>query len=413
MRLDPLRNRLRRVSSLAGTALALAGCGSPERAADGWAGTTDTLPSGQVVVRNTAEPVWAQGRGWRVEEELRLGRVEGTGPDMFGRIVALEVDGGGRLWVFDGQSQELRVFDASGAHVRTIGRRGGGPGEFAQGVHVEQGPDGHMWVMDPQNNRVSRFDTAGEHLGARPAAGGFVIMPWPGGFDAEGHYYAPFFRRPDGEFRLALVRHDAALVPLDTLDVPDDPVARGRFEHRSSGGGRMVAGIPFQGGLTWRLTERGTILGMLTDEYRLFELNAAGDTLRTITRDYTPLPVTPSDRAEARRELEWFTRQGGRIDLSKLPPTKPAATTFFEDDEGHLWVERVTAPGNSGSAHDVFDPGGRFLGKVTLPFALSQSPAPILRDGILHGVTRDDLGVQYVVRGRVVKPGGSGAGGRE
>jgi sugar lactone lactonase YvrE len=392
--------------SLAVVALPLvAGCGPSDTAAAArWSGTLDTLPSGIVAVHNAADPVWTDAEGWRVEEELRIGTLEGTGPDVFGRILTMAVDPAGRMWVFESQAQELRVFDAAGEHVRTIGRQGGGPGEFAQAVRVEQGPNGHMWVMDPQNNRISVFDTAGNYVEAKPAAGGFIMIPWPGRFDDEGRYYAPI-PRPGGErFHIGMVRYDESLSPIDTLDVPTDPIERASFDLTGNAGSFIRAAVPYQGSLTWRLSPAGTIWAMLTDDYRLFELSPEGDTLRTITRAFTPLPVTPEDREQASENLKWFTDQGGRIDVSKLPATKPAATSFFFDDEGNLWVERVTANDVENASYDVFDSIGRFLGTVDLPMPLLSNPQPIVRDGLLYGVTRDELDVPYVVRARIVKP---------
>ena len=389
--------------------LLAAGCeGARSDAPDAWTGTMDTLPSGQVVVENTAEPIWPEGGGWRVVEEVRIGRMEGVGPDVFGQIGSMEVDAAGRFWIFDRQAQELRVFSPSGEHVRTIGRRGAAPGEFAQAVRVERGPDGRMWVMDPQNNRISIFDTAGTYVDAKPALGGFIIMPWPGGFDDEGSYYAPVPQGGRG-FRIALVRHDSGFAPRDTIHPPAYDVDRESFEHRTPGGGMMMAGVPFQGGLTWQLSRQGTILALVTEQYRLIELAPDGDTLRSITRAFEPQPVTAADREQAREDLKWFTDQGGQIDLSKIPATKPPVSSFFVDDEGHIWVARVTAPEETGRLHDVFDPEGRFLGTVELPFPLSRSPTPIVRNGVLHGVIEDELGVEYVVRATVEKDGGRDA----
>lgn len=390
---------------------------SGEMSAGGeWSGTVDTLPSGQVVVENPETPLWPEGRAWRVVEELRIGGVEGDGPEVFGRIRGLEVDERGRIWVLDGQAQELRVFDASGEHVRTVGRQGGGPGEFARAVRVDRGPQGRMWVADPENNRISMFDSAGAFLESKPMGTGFVLVPWPGGFDVEGSYYGPVARPVDGEFRTALVRYDTTLTPLDTLPTLRDPVSRERFERRLDGGGRIATGVPFQGALVRRLSPRGTIWGLVTDRYRLVELNAAGDTLRTITRDFTPEPVTAADRERARERLEWFTEQGGQIDLTRLPETKAPVSTFFVDRDGFVWVRHAddADPGPSagsdgadpsaGGTHDLFDPTGRFLGPVRLPF-VSEGGARLLRRGDhLYGVAEDELGVRSVVRVRIVRP---------
>ncbi|HUP52207.1 MAG TPA: 6-bladed beta-propeller [Longimicrobiales bacterium] len=388
-------------------ALATASCADgAARASGGWDGTVDTLATGQVVVRNTSRPVWSDEQAWRVVEELRIGRVDGDGPDLLGRIASLAVDGAGRIWVLEGQAQEIRVFDANGAFVRTVGQRGNGPGELADASAIHQGPDARMWVMDPRNARLSVFDTAGAFLRAHPARGGFFLSPWPGRFDRQGGYHAPVPRGVAGEFRVAMVRYDSAFEALDTLDAPVDPVERQRFELSNDRGMRMMAGIPYTGGLRWLLSEQGNMWALFTDEYRLFELSSTGDTLRTITRAFAPISVTAADRERAREDLAWFTDQGGQIDMSQLPATKAPVDGFFFDDEGHVWVARVASPEEEGRLYDVFDPEGRFLGMLTLPFALEETPVPVIRGGAIYAVTQDELEVPYVVRARIEKGAG-------
>ncbi len=386
--------------TLFGVAL-LFGCGDA-RSGPRWQGTVDTLPNGQVVVRNPAVPIWLPGSEWQVVEETRIGRIGGEGPDIFGAVLSFDLDRGGRVWVLESQSQELRVFDSLGVYVRTVGRRGGGPGEFAQAVKVETGPDGNVWVMDPSNNRLSVFDTAGVYLEGHPALGGFIIIPWPGRFDAGGSYYAPV-PLTDGEFRVGIVRFDTSMTAVDTFSPPEDPVERERFEHHNDSGGVMMASVPYQGSLLWRLSDAGTVWALLTDEYRFFEVDAEGDTLRTVTRAFDPLPVTGADRDRAREDLEWFVSQGGRIDLSRIPSHKPPVRSFFRDDEGDTWVEVTTSQEESRYVFDIFDGEGRYLGPVHLPFSLSASPTPILRNGVLWGISRDELDVISIVRARVLK----------
>ncbi|MFQ5705214.1 MAG: 6-bladed beta-propeller [Gemmatimonadales bacterium] len=369
-----------------------------------WRGTIDTLPSGQVVTANTADPLWSDADAWRVTEDLRIGSVDAEGPELFGRIVDLEVDPAGRIYVLESQAKELRVFNADGSHLRTVGREGGGPGEFNSPVMLQLGPDGNLWVADPQNNRVSVFDTAGTFLTSKPAPGGFVIIPWPGGFDAAGHYYGPVPRPAENEFRMALVRYDTSFATLDTLTVPRYTGKSERFEMHSDGG-TMWAGVPYSPGLLWHLSRGGTIWGMLTGEYKLFELSPEGDTLRSVTREFDPLPVTDADIEQAKVNLDWFTRQGGKIDLSKIPSYKPATRDFFFDDASNIWVVPVTSDESEHDRFDIFDPDGRYLGRLNMPFDWSGSPYPIFQGSTMYAVTTDDLGVPFVVRARIEKPG--------
>ena len=83
---------------------------------------------------------------WHVVEELRIGSVNGAGAATFGRIAALEVSSDGRIFVLEDQANELRIFDADGNHLQTVGGRGSGPGEFASPVGMTWAPDGTIWV---------------------------------------------------------------------------------------------------------------------------------------------------------------------------------------------------------------------------------------------------------------------------
>lgn len=379
------------------------GCGSDEGVDSGWRGRIDTTADGTVLVTNPSRGLWDADSIWRIQEVVRIGSADGRGPDVFGRLISIEVDGAGRIYAFDGQAQELRVFDTDGAHIRTIGRKGGGPGEFRQVIGMAWGPEGDLWVVDPSNNRVSVIDTAGQQVADHVIPGGFVIMPWPGGFDDAGRFYN-VVPDPGAEgFRTALVQYDSELEPLDTIQTPIYPGEGNFFEARSESG-YMRATVPFSPGLVWRLASSGRIWFALTGEYRLFERTLEGDTLRVISRESEPLPVSGVDIDSAIASLEWFTRQGGKIDRSKFPSVKPAISTFFLSDDGTIWVVPVTE-GRSRERFaelDVFDDLGRYLGRLGLPFTLGESPTPIFRGGTIYGVSHDELDVPYVVVGRIL-----------
>ena len=312
---------IRHLTLAATLPLLLTACGSSgsDAAAD-WSGTMDTLASGEIVVRNTDDPLWTPEEAWRAVEDLRIGSATSDGPDLFGAILSFDVDAWGRIFVLDDQAQEVRIFDSGGAFVRTVGRRGEGPGEFIQAGSVDLSRNGEIWVMGMSLGRVSIFDTTGTYLrGERTNAGGMIMKPYRGGFDPMGRY---------------------------------NVVVR-------SGG------------------------------------------MRRMMKDHESIPVTAEEREEAVKNLEWFTSQGGTIDRTKFPKSKPATASFFIDDERNLWVERQVAAADGddeGRLFDLFDAEGRYLGTLRLPFELGWSiPEPIVREGVLYGVTSDGLGVPYLV----------------
>ena len=382
-------------------------CGACDPGADqtvGWSGAIDTLPSGEIAVSNPADPLWSAAEVWQAVEELRIGSAMAEGPDLFGRILSFDVDPWDRFFILDAQAQEIRVFDAGGAFVRTIGGRGEGPGEMQQAGKVDLAGGGELWVMDQGRRIVSIFDTAGVFLRQERTPGGLMMLPYPGGLDPTGLYSVI----GSGSGGRLLARFDASFHPVDTIPVPQDPVERERFTLVTDGGSRISAAVPFQGSLRWRLSPAGTVWTLLTSGYELTETTAGGEVLRRVVNEREAVPVTSEEMDRAVNEyLAWFTEQGGTVNRSMIPRTKPPVASFFIDDEGNLWVERQVAAadeGEAGRVFDILDPVGRYLGTLRLPFAVSSFVEPVFRDGALHAVTIDEMGVQQVVRARVVKP---------
>jgi hypothetical protein len=384
-------------------AMVLGGCGDSTRNAH-WAGTVDTLASGVVRVSNPETGIWSDGGGWRLVEELRIGSALEEGPAMFGNIAAIEADDDGRIYVADSQAQEVRVFAPDGAHLFTFGRKGGGPGEFEQIAGMGWGPDGHLWVMDATNSRFAVFDRSGRHVTDHRRPGGFVVMPWPGGFDDAGRIY-DIGMAPDVErgFRFGLIRYaflgEAGIEPRDTFRIPHFESTATFTIQDSQGRTRVTASIPFAPGQLWRLGHGHVWIGT-TEAYRLHRLTFEGDTIRIVERAFTPPAVTAAEKDSALAAMAWFTDQGGRVDRSRVPDRKPAFRGLFEDEDHYLWVW-PHLPAGVPDALDLFDPEGRYLGGVPTRVPVSMMPRPVVRGDRFLAVVRDDLDIQYVVRFRV------------
>jgi sugar lactone lactonase YvrE len=383
--------------TLTGVLLACGGAERPE-----WAGTIDTLPGGGVLVTNPAEGVWGGEARWEVVEELRIGSAEGDGPELFGRLGMLAEDAGGRIWVFESVEQEFKVFDQTGRFIRTVGRRGGGPGEMQRASGVAVMPDGRLLVVDMPGARITAFDTAGSYLAGYPISGGFTLIPWPGGVDRDGYLYNAVPRIVGGEFTIALVRYDSALTPLDTL-LPPTWESQEYFEHQR-GDNFARASVPYTSSLNWRLTKDGDFWSLLTGPYELVRQSGSGDTLRVVTKPFTPVAVSSEEKDSAVARLKWFTDEGGTVDRGRIPNTKPAALGFLVAEDGHLWVSATRADTSDiNRVFEIFDPDGRYLGTVRLPFPMLPRPAPLVRGDRIIAVSEDADGVPYVVRARIVK----------
>lgn len=364
---------------------AVSGCGGD---AGAWDGRISELPNGARLVENTTRGAWQEGDAWRVVEELRIGSAAGDGPDMFSVVFSVDADDAGDIYVFDVLSRELRVFGPDGAHRRTFGRRGGGPGEFEGVVGIRVGPDRDVWVVDMPNSRytVLRGDSAA--LYPRPA--GMYRPPWIGGFGNDGLFH-DVAALADGE---VFLRVDASGTVRDTVRLP-------RPELNQPRRGSMSFELPFAPQHLRAFDEAGHLWTASTHDYRLHRLSLAGDTLMVVTLPATPRALTAKERdsvADYARMLEAEVRVTVSPDM--MPREAPLLQWLAVDEAGHVWAG-LAGPEDQPTQADVFDSDGRYLGRVTLPFATMPMLPPRFRNGHMYTVVNDELGVPAVVRARV------------
>ena len=357
-----------------------------------WAGSIDTLASGRVVIANPETGAWDSASAWTIVEELRIGTMDGTGRELFGSVAGIEVDAQGRIWVLDRNAKEVRVFASDGSHVRTMGRLGSGPGEFRDPIGIALSRAGEAWIVDPGNARYAVFDSAGNYVAAHQRQIGGYTVPWRGGFNGDGQLLEAANVRAGNEFRSALVRYNESMQLVDTILVPHFDASAFEVTNVDRS---IVATVPYAPSMVWSFSLDGTLWSGINEEYRLFQQNLEGDTLREITREYERLPVTNAERDTAISRMSWFTNQGGSMDASKIPSRKPAFSRIDIAPDGHLWIAATQGPDPVGTVFDIFDPDGRYLGEVR-----SQTTLRGLRfhDGRVFALATDSLGVTYVVR---------------
>ncbi|HKJ01606.1 MAG TPA: 6-bladed beta-propeller [Longimicrobiales bacterium] len=378
------------------------------------------LASGDDSRRPPAEPVddgvvvggrgaWAPDDAWTVEEVLSVGGLDSGVESQFGVISGVDVDGAGNIYVADKQIRNVRVFDAAGAYLRTMGRPGEGPGEFGSNIGGVFVLGDEVVVPDASSARVSRFGLDGAFLASDPVrADRGIPIRW----DVAGGRLVAQRRRIVPGDRTATVGD--AVVTLGLEGGPVDTLAT----LPAGQSVQVTGGLPrirqFEPEPVWDTTVDGRLVTAMTDAWR-FEVRDASGALEWIASRPTDVRrVTERQREAVRRSLrEMYRRQGVPPALSQevldgmeFADDLPALASVTFGPYGSLWVQDFTPPDafEDGrvrvSVHDmgspswsVFDAAGHYLGVVTFP--VDFRPTRVVGDRF-YGIARDALDVQTV-----------------
>ena len=415
-----MHSRQRSIWWLAAAPAALAALGCAEGGGGGAMTVTDS--AGVVIVANVDRGIWEEGAGWTLEQDLRIGTLEGEPEYQFGRIAWLTADGDGSIYVLDQQARHIKRFDSDGRHVATFGRAGSGPGELGEAAtFIGLGAGDTLLVADLDNGRISLYSTDGESLATVPLdiERGLPVT-WRATLSGTVARQARQLPIPE---LMSVADTMDAIVAMDSGGLDADTLMR-----MPTGGTLTVSGDNpsveiFAAEPIWTLTDDLDVLYGMNDDYRIgFYRN--GRLTRVFTKPFTPQRVTDADRRAVIQGLLGLfgddVPQGALDQLSSLirfHETFPVIAAVQVGSQGSLWVQRTRPPSElvatiepnlqsvellgrmGGSLWDVFDSEGRFLGPVVMPDRFTPRH---FRDDHVYGVWKDDFDVDYVLRLRVV-----------
>ncbi len=379
-----------------------------------------------VVVRTVSGSVW--GGEATLEPEVTIGVLEGDEEYMFGQLRALAVAPDGRIFALDAQIPAVRVYGPDGAYQRTLGRSGGGPGEFGRPDGMLMLSDGRLVVRDVGNARLQLFGPDLEPTDTWPVISGNFSTSTPPSLGRGDTILTPVVDTSEDiqNWRTGLQRVSPDGTIVDTLMVPDVGYEAPTLEARREGpDGSSVSinSVPFSPGEHWAWHPDGYFLHGVSEQYR-FTLLRDQQPLR-IERVGEPVAVAAGEKSNAEAQTTRSMRgtdPNWRWSGPAIPDSKPAYSRLYTGADGRIWVQ-VPRPGieednpdfdpsETGStrtvwrqpvAFDVFESDGTFLGTVVAPDGFSTFPTPIFDGDLVWGVTRDDFGVQRIVRWRVTR----------
>lgn len=402
------------------SAFTIAGCGGHDVPAPGaglsgfpYRTVIDTVGD-TVVARTTGDVPVSLLRALVVE--WKAGSIEDTAA-ILGNVTGLAVGADGRVAIWDPATPALWLYDANGRSPRRIGTRGAGPGEYTEMNGVTVLDDGRIVAASWRNGVMHVY-----------APDGSPQAPWktPPRFplalthDITGRVWLltsvrTSNGRPEG-FRLVWIRFDPTGEVLDTVRVPESPT--GDTALKATGPHAHIENdIPFGKYARFAASPLGFVVWGPGGPYVVHsEVN--GRPLR-IEREWTPVPIPDRERMQRHAWIETAMRSvdpGWTWSAHDIPLVKPPYDRLSVGLDGRIWVSLnveseefnpekprdrripVVQFRPKQPRWDVFEPDGRYLGRVVGPrdFTLYA-----MRGNAVWGVTRDADDVPTVVKMRV------------
>lgn len=362
-----------RVAGL-GVAVLLSGCS--EGASSSRASVViDTLPNGAVRTMSSAP---TQPGQWQLALMYRVQPAEGDSGELLQpQDLALTDDG--TLLVSESGDAHVKVFDASGRFLRSIGRSGQGPGEFRVGFLAARGDT--LLVQDPQAGRASTFRISdGSFVASRPTS----CCYWDRlGVDRAGRAVLPANHAPpdsDARSATAWVRLRFSGPDADTVFVWQGRARSDRVfweigDAQSTMQMRMP--VPYVPREVETVDQHGGWVTAWTGEYLLRATSTGDDTVALFGRPFTPAAVSSSEKrrlvdvrvtatmSEDEDVSEAMLRAGMQTD--KIPDRRPAFERLHTDGQGRTWVVRLMPDTASHVEFDLFDAHRQWVDVVRVP----------------------------------------------
>ncbi|MCY3808349.1 MAG: 6-bladed beta-propeller [Gemmatimonadetes bacterium] len=378
------------------------------------------------VVRTLSGSVW--GAEATLVPEISVGEVDGPEEYLFGSISSIAVDDDHNVYVLDGQAQHVRVFDSAGGYVETLGGRGEGPGEFGYAEAIALLSDSRLLVRDSRSQRISVFGPGRGQTDQWGFDAGNSGSNHPLHTDVQGRTYLITRDLSSTDWVMHIIVLGPDGTHLDTLPEPSSPyepplvVAEGEVE---GGYATYRNAVPFAPSFQWTVHPSGHMVTGLPADYRI-DL-ARDDGILRIERNTDPAAVHADEGARQRDNLERRLQAnipGWSWNGPPIPDHKPFFRQLLAGRDGRIWVRLWTEahrventdhdPEDPRSdpvtweeplRYDVFEPDGTYLGVVVPPGGFTPYVNPVFDGDHVWGVTRDALGVERVVRFRIVVGG--------
>jgi hypothetical protein len=395
-----------------------------------------TRDSASIRIIDNVEPTWSAGREWRLSEKPTLVIGAGKGADdALGRIAGVTRLSDGRVVVADQSTLQLKFYDASGRHLKSVGGKGQGPGEFrdfhtiarlagdsiavetpGRAIDIDPGPAFAMTSIFAPSGAFVRSVRFGPFA---PRALQIPFVSALGRFDNGTAVVADFPQGQRGPAGALQWVDSASLFLVDGSGAVVRPLGKAPIVVFVAGANNPSP-MDFGPQAAYASSGRAFYWGF-PEQYAIRVYDADWKLQRIIRRAWTPRPLTGGEidaYVDGWMQM-WSKKTGAEREAERkemreqtYPEFLPAYSAILATPTGELWVREPDLTGAPGcwclaglptvpSTWSVFDVGGRWLGDVAMPPRFI--PLEIGADYVL-GRSRDADDVPHAVMYRLDRP---------
>ncbi len=291
--------------------------------------------------------------------------------------------------------------------------------------------DGRVLIQDHAGYHVEVYGPDGSYLEQWSYSSDGVRYPQkPMSVDRGDRIHVTAARSSPTRFlvaQVAVLGSDGTHV--ETLDPPggdfEPPSVEIRFPTPIGGHSSAPYPVPLTARRYWTVHSNGHFFTGISTGYRI-DLHH-GDGVVRIERAYEPAPVSAAERSHFTEDLTSGMRRTDP-DWSwngpPVPETKPPFRGVIAGRDGRIWVwvwteahavenddhdpddpDSQAVTWRSPLRYDAFQADGTYLGALVAPDDVTYQPHPVFAGDHVWAVVRDELGVQRVVRYRIVVGG--------
>lgn len=325
----------------------------------------------------------------------------------FEGVSSIVCDNDGNIYICDYKANNIKKFNASGKHLKTIGRKGQGPGEFNMPLEIAV-TDDRLIVWDMGNRRLCTLTAVGEFIKSvqifRGEGRPQKMRPLPNGnivIELEKIYFGEQDKPQDCLIEI----YSPDLEKIKTLYTQQ--VWRNKFMRIES----MFTNIiqPFSPLVCWDVSPEGKIVIGYPREYKIDLYDSEGGKISSFSHSYEPVKVTDKDKESFFSGITYSS--GGTttqtvpepiVKNTEFPKLKPAFKQILVDSEGNIlvWTYRKNREEES-RYFDAFSPDGNFIGNVQIMGDASFPVGVIIQNSSFWLRKTDEEGLIKVVKYRV------------